>query len=240
MFVSAGCSGDGQTNASPVPATTNIAQAEPSQTSASNAPGEKDRTTLKVADRAVSKAATSKFGRDGAVAGAEAALAFSERAFYDDECMTTKPGRNVDKCAYALGDYMTPSSRTDWNNAVRTFVKKARDGEYDKDEAFSTVYSLCFYGGMPGETKDEKGRTITASDGPVWVNKNVRKVSTDLTNDGRLEVALKSSADMRVTVDGKPKAWTVDRDVTYYMVENDGEWKIDAWRGRWAVSNAKK
>lgn len=201
-------------------------------------PGDQVRydTTFETAEPTINPAAATKFGRGEALAGTDAAVSFSERYFYDDDAVTTKGGVDLDKYATPLGQHMTPTARADWNTSVKGFVTDVKNGELGANKGSWDVLSVTFYGAMAGTNKDSEGKvTVANPDGPVMVNKTIENVTTGVATDGRLSVSMKSSADMRLLIDGQPKRWHLTRDITYYMVkDSSGVWKIDAWSGNWA------
>jgi hypothetical protein len=182
----------------------------------------------------ISDGAEQEFGADGAVDGTAAAVELSETAFYDDQCIVTAPGENADECAYSLGDSMTPSAREDWNQSVKDFIDDSENDDYGSSEGSALVLSLCFYGAMVGVQEMDGQKFRANATGPVMVNKKISNVTTGVAADGRLSVAMKSSADMRLLVDDEPRLWHLGRTITYYMVKTNNGWKVDAWNGTWA------
>lgn len=96
------------------------------------------------------------------------------------------------------------------------------------------MFSLTLYDPFHGSARHH-GEPLTAqTDGPGVVNQKIKSAKVSLDSAGRLVVKVDSSALLRVSADEKPFVIKMDRETTYYMVQDaHHDWKIDGWNGHY-------
>lgn len=196
---------------------------------ATEAPTPELDATVEVAQPQIAQTAKDLFGAKAARTGTETAIAFTEASAYSQPILLATRPDGEDEVK-ALGDSMTENARPDWERAVNTFVN---GNDAAKKKAASTVYTLTFYDGFDSEIPDGRRLELERGGMPAYVNPAITSIDTSASTDGRLQVKVDSTADYRLKLDGKPFGLTTTRTVTYYLVQADGQWKIDAWQGTW-------
>lgn len=180
-------------------------------------------TTFRQTAPELAEPAVARYGRAGVEQATSLVLDFVTDHAFDQEMMKAPMG-DSEAAVLAMTREMTPDAAEDWREAVKTY----NTGHQGRDEVGGLLMSLTLYSAW----SSEKPNTIyVAPEGPGAVNPKFTSVNTGLLDDGRLEVEVKSAAEVRLVVDKKPVRMTIDRDQTFWMKKTAEGWKIDGWTG---------
>lgn len=169
----------------------------------------------------ISPSAATRYGKANAKAGAAVAVAFTEKYTFRDDDIAAP----ITSTTYAGADgYMTQTCASDFDKNVAAVSKDAHAGP----QAYNVLTA-----GFADMSLD--GLTWRA-DGPKIVDRSQGPVTVSLDRDGRLQVKVGVSADLRMNKAGKPVLQYLQKDSTYWLKQVNGKWLIDGWSSSFGTS----
>jgi hypothetical protein len=117
---------------------------------------------------------------------------------------------------------MTADAARDWTHDVNTYF---REKKADGTEAWNGMMSWTTYGLYDKGTRP-KDPTL-----PLMFDRTVKSMDVDLSTDGRVWVTMKTGARFNFVNEGTPSVSRADRTQEFWLMEVDGRWKIDGWKG---------